>query len=155
MHCLMTKGVFGQPTCRKPLILCPTSLVDVRRRGGAALLQRARRTAATRSRRLPAAHVCTPRRRRRPQNWGKEFKRWLGDRVEPVIVNDTKVPAAVRPRLLSGRACRRAAACGCCHAAAVRPRPAAASEKWADLLDRPHPHPRPPRRCAHTRRPTR
>jgi hypothetical protein len=24
------------------------------------------------------------------QNWGKEFVKWLGDRVEPVVVDDTK-----------------------------------------------------------------
>lgn len=29
LYCLLTKGVFGQPTCKKPLILCPTSLVQV------------------------------------------------------------------------------------------------------------------------------
>jgi hypothetical protein len=29
LYCLLTKGVCGQPTCRKPLILCPTSLVQV------------------------------------------------------------------------------------------------------------------------------
>jgi hypothetical protein len=29
LYCLLTKGVNGQPTCRKPLILCPTSLVQV------------------------------------------------------------------------------------------------------------------------------
>ncbi|WIA39238.1 hypothetical protein OEZ86_005361 [Tetradesmus obliquus] len=51
LWCLLTKGVNGQPTCRKPLILCPTSLV---------------------------------------QNWGKELKLWLGDRVVPVVVDDTR-----------------------------------------------------------------
>jgi hypothetical protein len=30
LYFLLTKGVFGQPTCKKPLILCPTSLVQVR-----------------------------------------------------------------------------------------------------------------------------
>jgi SNF2 family DNA or RNA helicase len=29
LYCLLTKGIFGQPTCKKPLILCPTSLVQV------------------------------------------------------------------------------------------------------------------------------
>eukprot|EP00882_Tetradesmus_deserticola_P032913 GHRQ01037555.1.p2 GENE.GHRQ01037555.1~~GHRQ01037555.1.p2 ORF type:complete len:101 (+),score=15.41 GHRQ01037555.1:119-421(+) len=29
LYSLLTKGVSGQPTCRKPLILCPTSLVQV------------------------------------------------------------------------------------------------------------------------------
>lgn len=24
------------------------------------------------------------------QNWGKELVKWLGDRVEPVVVDDTK-----------------------------------------------------------------
>jgi hypothetical protein len=24
------------------------------------------------------------------QNWGKELRHWLGDRVEPVVVDDTK-----------------------------------------------------------------
>jgi hypothetical protein len=33
LYCLLTKGVNGQPTCRKPLILCPTSLVQVCRKG--------------------------------------------------------------------------------------------------------------------------
>lgn len=31
LYCLLTKGIFNQPTCKKPLILCPTSLVQVRR----------------------------------------------------------------------------------------------------------------------------
>lgn len=30
LYFLLTKGVFGHPTCKKPLILCPTSLVQVR-----------------------------------------------------------------------------------------------------------------------------
>jgi hypothetical protein len=29
LYCLLTKGINGQPTCKKPLILCPTSLVQV------------------------------------------------------------------------------------------------------------------------------
>lgn len=29
LYCLLTKGIFGHPTCKKPLILCPTSLVQV------------------------------------------------------------------------------------------------------------------------------
>lgn len=29
LYCLLTKGVVGVPTCRSPLILCPTSLVQV------------------------------------------------------------------------------------------------------------------------------
>jgi len=24
------------------------------------------------------------------QNWGKELKHWLGDRVDPVVIDDTK-----------------------------------------------------------------
>ncbi|KAF8064561.1 rhp54 [Scenedesmus sp. PABB004] len=51
LHQLLTKGVDGRPTCRKPLILCPSSLV---------------------------------------QNWGKELWHWLGDRVVPVVVDDTR-----------------------------------------------------------------
>ncbi|KAF6257532.1 P-loop containing nucleoside triphosphate hydrolase protein [Scenedesmus sp. NREL 46B-D3] len=51
LYSLLTKGINGQPTCRKPLILCPTSLV---------------------------------------QNWGKELKLWLGERVVPVVVDDTR-----------------------------------------------------------------
>eukprot|EP00775_Hariotina_reticulata_P005925 gene5925-6165_t len=51
LYCLLTKGIDGSPTCKKPLILCPTSLV---------------------------------------QNWGSELRRWLGDRCNPIVVDDTK-----------------------------------------------------------------
>jgi hypothetical protein len=54
LWCLLTKGIDGRPTCKKPLVLCPSSLV---------------------------------------QNWGKEFGHWLGDRVQPVVVDETKAPA--------------------------------------------------------------
>ena len=54
LWCLLTKGIDGRPTCKKPLVLCPSSLV---------------------------------------QNWGKEFSHWLGDRVQPVVVDDTRAPA--------------------------------------------------------------
>ncbi|MEW5317192.1 MAG: hypothetical protein WDW38_008516 [Sanguina aurantia] len=48
---LLTTGLKGSPTCSKPLILCPSSLVN---------------------------------------NWGKEMHRWLGDRVDAVMVDDTR-----------------------------------------------------------------
>lgn len=54
LWCLLTKGIKGEPTCKKPLILCPSSLV---------------------------------------QNWGRELLHWLGDRVLPVVVDDTKASA--------------------------------------------------------------
>jgi hypothetical protein len=61
LWCLLTKGIHagGGPTCKRPLILCPSSLV---------------------------------------QNWGKEFAGWLGDRVAPVVVDDTRA-AAVKDAL--------------------------------------------------------
>lgn len=37
LYFLLTKGVFGHPTCKKPLILCPTSLVQVRASRGSRL----------------------------------------------------------------------------------------------------------------------
>jgi SNF2 family DNA or RNA helicase len=66
LWCLLTKGIHaGQgPTCKRPLVLCPSSLV---------------------------------------QNWGKEFGRWLGDRVAPVVVDDTKAAAVKDALQVRGR----------------------------------------------------
>ena len=46
LYTLASNGVHGKPTCRHPIILCPSSLVA---------------------------------------NWGNELRRWLGDRVDPLV----------------------------------------------------------------------
>jgi hypothetical protein len=81
LWCLLTKGIGGKPTCSKPLVLCPSSLV---------------------------------------QNWGKELTHWLGQRVQPVVVDDTKAPAVkaalqVRGPTTGRLAANGAGARGLCH----------------------------------------
>jgi DNA repair and recombination RAD54-like protein len=83
LWCLLTKGISGKPTCSKPLVLCPSSLV---------------------------------------QNWGKELTHWLGQRVQPVVVDDTKAPAVKAALQVRGQTACRPAACGrfaCMRVAAV------------------------------------
>lgn len=47
----MTRGIHGEPTCKRALIVCPSSLV---------------------------------------MNWGKEIIKWLGGRIKPDVVEDTR-----------------------------------------------------------------
>ena len=47
---MLTSGVRGEPSCSRPLILCPSSLVA---------------------------------------NWGKEIVKWLGERVRPIVLENT------------------------------------------------------------------
>lgn len=63
---LVNTGLPGAPACRRPLVLCPSSLVT---------------------------------------NWGKEFEKWLEDRVRPLVVEDTRANA-VREQLADLRTVR-------------------------------------------------
>ena len=95
MWCLLTKGVDGRPTCRKPLVLCPSSLVQVGSVVLGFVLNVCVRAAAA------AAHLQKPTKPNKTQpkthhkkkNWGKEFARWLGERVAPIVVDDTRAAA--------------------------------------------------------------
>jgi len=97
LWCLLTKGIHaGQgPTCKRPLVLCPSSLVQNWGKVGGwtfgagpgwlGWVEHLTWRITDRSTK-PLIHPL------------QEFARWLGDRVQPVVVDDTRA-AAVKDAL--------------------------------------------------------
>lgn len=144
------------PTCKKPLILCPSSLVQNWGKVRDAPRQACQRQpvhltciGCLHTRRpFACMHVTHTHPPLPPPRRPQEFERWLGDRVQPVVVDDTRAAAVknalqdfrgfarpgAKPRVLvmSYTTYRRALAwrgAWCGQACAVPPPPPAAARR--------------------------